>query len=118
MDKAIPVFQEAAKISDDGKIYDRLANLFLEDDQFGACVTAADNALKKGGLRKKHVTHLVKGMCLYNQEKLSTARKSFASCRNEARNREDDTNVRVCAQWITYIDREVNRIQQLKAASS
>lgn len=116
VDKAIPVFLEAAKISDDGKIYDRLANLYLEDDQFGSCVTAANNALKKGGLRKKQQTHLVKGMCLYNQEKLNTARKSFASCRDSARTAEDNTNVRVCAQWITYIDREVNRREQLKAA--
>ncbi len=116
VDKAIPVFLEAAKLSDDGKIYDRLANLYLEDDKFGSCVSAANDALKKGGLRKKQVTHLVKGMCLYNQEKLNTARKSFASCRDLARSAEDNTNVRVCAQWITYIDREVNRREQLTAA--
>ena len=118
VDKAIPVFLEAAKLSDDGKIYDRLANLYLEDDKFGSCVGAANDALKKGGLRKKQVTHLVKGMCLYNQEKLNTARKAFASCRDLARKAEDNTNVRVCAQWITYIDREVNRREMLKAASS
>jgi tetratricopeptide (TPR) repeat protein len=116
VDKAIPVFKEAATLSDDGKIFDRLANLYLEDDQFGSCVSAANNALKKGGLRKTQVTHLVKGMCLYNQEKLNTARKSFASCRDTARTAEDKTNVRVCAQWITYIDREVRRLEILRAA--
>ncbi len=116
VDKAIPAFLDAAKLSDDGRIYDRLSNLYLDDDQFGKCVGAANNALKKGGLRKTQVTHLVKGMCLYNQEKFNTARKAFSSCRDVSRRKEDKTNIRVCGQWITYIDREVRRRELLKAA--
>ena len=115
-DKAIPVFEDAAKLADDGKIYDRLSNLYLDADEYNKCITAADNALSKGGLRKPHVTHLVKGMCLYNQDKLTTSRKSFSQCRDMARSREDDTNLRVCQQWITFIDREQNRREQLAKA--
>ncbi len=114
--KAIPVFESAAKIADDGKIYDRLANLHLDDDNYPACITAADSALRKGGLRKSQVTHLVKGMCLYNQDKLNTARKSFSSCRNKARQAEDETNQRICGQWISFVDNELNRREQLAKA--
>jgi len=114
--KAIPVFEKAAKLSDDGKIFERLAQLYLDNDEFSKCVTSADGAIKKGGLRKVQSVYIVKGMCLYNQDKLNTARTSFVSCRNEARRKEDDGTQRICQQWITYIDNESNRREQLKAA--
>lgn len=116
VDKAIPVFEDAAKLADDGKIYERLANLYLDADENTQCVTAANSAVRKGGLRKLQTVHLIKGMCLYNQDKLSTARKSFTDCRKRARDKKDDTNQRVCAQWITFIDNELNRREQLAKA--
>jgi len=114
--KAIPVLLDAAKLSDDGKIYDRLSQLYLEDDQFSNCVDAAENAINKGGLRRIQQTYVVKGMCQFNMDRLSSARSSFVACRNEARRTDDDTNERVCQQWITYIDREADRRKQLEAA--
>ena len=116
VDEAIPVFEEAAKLSDDGKIYERLAYLYMEDDQYKQCVTSADGALDKGGLRKLQTMYIVKGMCEYNQNQLKTARKSFVSCRSESRKDKDNNNVRICAQWITFIDREATRQAQLAAA--
>lgn len=117
VDKAIPVFEDAAKLADDGKIFERLAYLYLEDDQFDACVRAANGALNKGGLSKRQNTYVVRGMCLYNLDNLNDARGSFVSCRNESRKEKDDTNQRICAQWITFIDREKARLQQLADAS-
>ena len=116
VDEAIPVFEEAAKLSDDGKIYERLAYLYMEDDQYKQCVTSAEGALDKGGLRKLQTMYIVKGMCEFNQNKLKTARKSFVSCRSESRKDKDNNNVRICAQWITFIDRETTRQAQLAAA--
>ena len=116
VDEAIPVFEEAAKLSDDGKIYERLAYLYMEDDQYKQCVSSATGALDKGGLRKIQTMHIVKGMCEFNQNKLKTARKSFVSCRSESRKDKDNNNVRICAQWITFIDREATRQAQLAAA--
>ncbi len=114
--KAIPVFEQAAKLSDDGTIYERLAQLYLDNDEFGKCVGAASNAINKGGLRKVQTTYVVRGMCEYNQEKLTDARKSFVSCRNEAHRVDDDSNRRICQQWITFIDREAVRRQTLEDA--
>jgi len=115
-EKAIPVFEKAAQMSDDGKIYERLAQLYLDNDEFSKCVTSADGAIQKGGLRKVQSVYIVKGMCLYNADRLSTARTAFVSCRNEARREKDDNNQRICQQWITYIDRETNRREQLESA--
>ena len=117
VDKAIPVFEEAAGMADDGKIYERLSYLYLESDQYDKCVDSATGALDKGGLRKNQSVYIVKGMCLFNQNKLSNARTAFVSCRRVAREDKDTNNQRICGQWITYIDRESKRQAQLAAAS-
>ncbi|MED5582434.1 MAG: tetratricopeptide repeat protein, partial [Pseudomonadota bacterium] len=117
VDKAIPVFEEAAGLADDGKIYERLSYLYLESDQYEKCVDSATGALDKGGLRKDQSVYIVKGMCLFNQNKLTPARTAFVSCRRVARQDKDTANQRVCGQWITFIDRESKRQAQLAAAS-
>lgn len=116
VDAAIPVLEDAAKLAEDGKIYDQLAYVYLEADRFGDCVRSSNEALDKGGVRKKQSTYFVRGLCMYNGDKLDDARRSFVSCRNEARRDDDSVNVRTCAQWITYIDREKDRIAKLAAA--
>ncbi len=116
VEKAIPVFEDAAKLSDEGRIYENLAQLYLEDDKFGDCVEAATNALNKGGLRKVQSTYIVRGMCNYNRDRLSDARTSFVSCRNESRRAEDPSNLRMCQQWITFIDGESERREKLAAS--
>ncbi|MEC8047251.1 MAG: hypothetical protein VX149_07055 [Pseudomonadota bacterium] len=117
VDKAIPVFEEAAGLADDGKIYERLSYLYLESDQYEKCVDSATGALDKGGLRKDQSVYIVKGMCLFNQNKLTPARTAFVSCRRVARQDKDTANQRICGQWITFIDRESKRQAQLAAAS-
>ncbi len=116
VDKAIPVLENAAKLSDDGRIFERLAYLYLESDRYKDCVRSADGALDKGGLRKRQNAFVVRGMCQYNQNQLTAARTSFVSCRRESRKDDDDTNVRICAQWITFINREKDRQARLAAA--
>ena len=120
-DKAIPAYEEAGRKSDDGRIYERLAQLYLDDDQFDNCVSASERALDKGGLRSVQQAHIVKGMCQFNENQthipnLNTARRSFVECRREAREAEDTSNQRVCQQWITYIDRETQRLEQLQSS--
>ena len=94
-----------------------LFGLYLEDDQYPQCVQAANNALNKGGLKKRQNVYVVRGMCLFNQDSLDDARGSFVSCRNESRKDKDNTNQRICAQWITFIDNEKTRLQALADAS-
>ena len=118
VDEAIEVFEEAARLADDGKIYERLAQLYLDDDKYGECVTASNRALNKGGVRKTQTVFLVRGMCQNSQDRLGDARKSFVSCRDTSRQREDQTNQRICQQWITYIDREQQRREALRRANA
>ena len=41
----------------------------------------------------------------------------FDACR-VARQKKDSSSERICRQWVTYIDREKNRRDQLRAAAS
>lgn len=118
VDKAIPIFQQAARLADDGRIYERLAQLYLDKDASRECVTAADNALSKGGLRQPQSMHIVRGMCLFNQEQFTTARQAFVSCRDVSRRAEDNSNQRICSQWISYIDSEVERRRVLESSAT
>ena len=118
VDKAIPVFEDAAKMADDGKIFERLSYLYLEADKYDSCVRSANGALNKGGVAKKQSVYIVRGMCLFNQDKLNDARGSFVSCRNESRRSDDKPNLRVCNQWISFIDREKDRLAKLAEAAN
>lgn len=116
VDEAIPVFRQAAKKSDDGEIYARLAQLYLEKDQYKSCVNAADDALRKGGLKKSQTTHIVRGMCLFNNDRLTAARVAFVEAGRIARLRKDNANQRMTRQWVRYIDGEKKRRAALAAS--
>lgn len=118
VEKAIPVLKEAAKLSDEGKIFERLAQVLLDNDDFEECVDAANSALDKGGLRAEQGMYVVKGMCQYNMDQRTAARESFVACRNTSRRAEDENNQRICQQWITYIDNEARRDEELRKAAA
>ena len=113
VDKAIPVFEEAAELAEDGTNYDRLSALYLEKDEFTKCVSAADNALTKGGLRKPIMTKITKGICQFNLDRLIDARKTFVELRRDAREERARSEERTAGQWINYIDNETKRRAEL-----
>ena len=70
----------------------------------------------KADCGKRQNAYVVRGMCHYNKDNLTAARESFVSCRNESRRDNDNQNVRTCSQWITFIDRERDRLAKLASA--
>ena len=112
--KAIPVFEEAGKKSEDGEILARLASLYLDNDDYPDCIKAANTALNKGGLKKPQSVHVVRGMCQFNTDRLTAARNSFSEARRIARQKKDKSTESLTASWLTYIDREKIRREKLK----
>jgi|GEM_PF-90546 len=115
-DKAIAALKSSGALDDNGRVYEQLASLYLEKEQFKSCIGAADSALQKGGLRKVQSTHVIRGMCQYNNDQLQGARASFVRARTASRERSDSSTERMSAQWITFIDGESNRRNELAAA--
>ena len=117
VDDAIEAYEGAAKLSEDGKIYERLSYLYLEDDQYGRCVDSASGALDKGGLRKaQSVVHRERYVSV--QPRQVDRSERFFLCNVAVwRVAKMTRQISECGQWITFIDRESARLKQLAAAS-
>ena len=109
-DKAIPALKAAAQLADDGELDARLANSYLNISEYGDCVTAANTALRKGGLRSPDNIQITLGMCLYNLRRYSDARDAFTAAGKVPRSQ------RTARQWIAVIDAELERNRQIRLA--
>ena len=117
VDKAIPILEEAGEMAEDGRTYDLLSSLYLENDEHDKCIRAANNALEKGDIRNPLATRVTLGTCLFNVHNLGDARKVFVDVRRDARRADDRTEERIASQWVTYIDTERRRLAELERAS-
>jgi len=115
---AIDVLEDAAELAEDGKIFDLLATLYLDKDRFAECESASKNALDKGGLANAMRTEITLATCQFNLDKLSDARKTFAQVRREARAENESRMARIASDWITYIDSESKRREELARADA
>jgi tetratricopeptide (TPR) repeat protein len=106
-EKAIPPLKSAAASSNDGELYARLANSYLNLSRYDECDEAATTAINRGGLKRPAVSWELKGMCLFELEKYDEAKKAF-------RRAADDKAVEKRARnWITFIESEQQRISEL-----
>lgn len=112
-DRAIPVYQQAAAKSDEGELYFRLAQLYLDKDQCEDSVEAASNALDKGGLKNEAQVLLVKGMCQFELKEYAAAIETFSRGQRIARRDGFDTDLRALNNWKRYVENESARAQEL-----
>ena len=116
IDKAIAVFEEAAKLDEDGKTFNLLSALYLDKDEFSKCRTAARKALDAGGLANTMRTEITLATCEFNLDNLSAARKVFTEVRREARREKEKRLETMAGTWIKYIDNESKRRAELARA--
>lgn len=109
-DKAIPALKTAAELASDGELDARLANAFLNTSAYGDCVSAANTALRKGGLRNPDNIEITRGMCLYNLRRYEDAKLAFRAAAKVPRSQ------RTARQWIQVIDAELERNRQIRLA--
>jgi tetratricopeptide (TPR) repeat protein len=109
-DKAIPALQEAARRSNDGELDIRLANSYLNLGNYEQCASAARAALQKGGLKNPDNAQISLGMCLYNLNRYNEARQAFQAAARVDKSR------RVANQWISVINADVERNEQIELA--
>ena len=116
IDEAIVVFEEAAKLAEDGKIFDLLSTLYLDKDAFADCERAAKQALDKGGLMNVLRTKITLASCQFYLDELDDARETFVDVRRQARRDRESRLERMSGDWITYIDSESKRLEELARA--
>jgi tetratricopeptide (TPR) repeat protein len=108
--KAIPALQEAARLSDDGELDVRLGNAYLNVGQYEDCSKSVSAGIKKGGLKSPDNAQISLGMCLYNLREYRNAIRAFEQASKTPRSR------RVANQWITVINADIQRNEQIRLA--
>ena len=103
--KAIPPLRQAAELSDEGELYVRLAQAYINLENWGEAATALQKGLKLGGLTREDTAYVMLGMAYFNQKKFPQARKAFESALSDSRSR------RTSQQWIQYVDSEIRRLE-------
>ncbi len=101
--KAVPPLQRAAEISNDGELYIRLAQAYINLEEWDEAAKAVRQGLKLGGLKRDDTANIMLGMALFNQKRLEQARNAFAQAAKDSRSK------RAATQWIAYVDSEVKR---------
>jgi tetratricopeptide (TPR) repeat protein len=109
-DEALAAFENAAKKTDNGELHLRMAQVSADLGRWEAAADYATIAIKRGDFERQGRAHVVSGVALFNQDRLSEALDAFA----QARDFEDTENM--ADQWHDYVSREQQRRQALEAA--
>lgn len=105
--KAIPAMEIAADKSEDGELYARLGNVYLDGDKFEEAIAALEKGLKRGGVRREDNAQLSLGMAYFNTKQYDKARKAFRAAGKDKRS---ETYAK---QWIKYLNSELERQAKL-----
>jgi tetratricopeptide (TPR) repeat protein len=106
--KAIPPLEKAAKMGNDGELYIRLAQSYINLENWSEAADAAKKALALGGLKRQDTANIMYGMALFNQKKFEQARRVFQTASKDNRSK------RAAASWIKYVDSEIRRRDTLE----
>ena len=110
--KAVPVMQAAAELSDSGDLDAQLGQIYLNLEQWDDAIAAIQVALEKGDLSNQGTAHLVLGMAYYNKRR-------FVEALNELAEAEKHSSSRGMAQqWKRYVEGEKRSFESIQAEFS
>lgn len=107
-EKSIAPLARAAELSEDGELYVRLAQSYINLENWTAAEAALRKGLQLGGLTRQDTANIMLGMAYFNQKKFSSARKAFEAALP------DDRSRRAAEQWIAYVDSEIRRAELME----
>jgi tetratricopeptide (TPR) repeat protein len=111
-ERSIPALQEAARLSDEGELNLRLGNAHLNLGQYGECIAAIRDGIRKGGIKSPDNAQISLGMCLYNEKAYQDAIAAFREAGKSQR------SARISRQWINVIESDLERNRQIQLAES
>ena len=106
--KAIPPLAKAAGMADDGELYIRLSQSYLNLEQWTNASEAITKGLKMGGVRRKDTANVMLGMALMNEKKYERAINAFKTASSDKRSRS------AAGKWISYVRSEIKRRDTLE----
>jgi tetratricopeptide (TPR) repeat protein len=111
--KAIPPLKEAAESSGNGELYVRLAQAHMNLDQYKQASTAAQEAIRLGGLNREDQAQIMLGMALFNQKRLKQAKKAFIKAKKDERSARAAQRDELMNQDVTYKAREKDALLEV-----
>lgn len=101
--KSVRILKKAAKKADDGELYIRLGQSYMDMDEWTDCISSIRSGVKKGGLKRKDSAHITLGICYFNADKLDKAINEFKKAEKYKRSR------KFAESWIEYLRSEQSR---------
>ena len=106
------MLEKAAALSGQGKIYAQLAGVYLDIGENAKAVTAAENALNKGKLKRPGAVQLVLGNAQLNLHCYDKAVDAFEQA---GKYKSSKINAK---QWLDYARAEGERVKELREAGA
>ena len=99
-DKAAPALERAGRLSKDGELFFRLAQLEVERERWPAAISAGRKALEKGGLNNTGAVHLLIGIAEARRGRPGPAKAAFERAAKSPRSK------RAALGWIKFLSSE------------
>jgi tetratricopeptide (TPR) repeat protein len=109
-EKSISYFIKAADLSEHGKYDQRLAEVYVNTEQYEDAADAAREALNKGDLDFESNAFVALGMAQYNLQNFDASILAFEQAQKHKKSQ------RLAQQWIKYVKREKVYAETLKTA--
>jgi len=107
LDRALEPLKTGAEISEEGNLYARLGQLYLEREQWKEASEALKSAIEKGGLQDESTTHLLLAISLYHQKRYQESIRNL----RVARQSETETVRKSANQWLLLVDRDAQALR-------
>ncbi|WP_339862005.1 hypothetical protein [Paremcibacter congregatus] len=108
MRPALAPLKKAAEMSEDGELYRKLGQVYMQLDEYENAAKYLGLALKKGGLKRPDKAAIYQAMCYFNLGQLDKARESFEVAAKDKRTRKE------AQRWIRALAKEQRRLDQIK----
>ena len=109
IDRAIPVLEQAAKLSKDGQTFIILGSLYLSVDKLEQAVDSFKNGLEKGKLANISQARMALGQTYFELQRFEEAKKEFRIAA-----RDEDKKIKQTANnWIKYTENEEIRVKNI-----
>ena len=109
-ERSVVPLTNAAGLDDDGELYIRLANTYLNLGEHEKCVAAAKAGLGKGGLRNPDYANISLGMCYYNLHEYAASIRAFRLAEETPRSEP------TARQWIRIATLDIQRMKEIEKA--
>jgi len=101
-DTAMKPLTEAAELSEEGDLYMRLGQVYIQREEWEKASSALENALDKGGLQKPCNSQLLLGIAHYNDGNPGEANNWFRKARRD----ENEDCQTAAHRWMMHLERE------------